>query len=125
MRRSKSIETLLPILYLKGISTGELLRGAGGAARKDAAGLSASSIGRLKDGWFDEHDAWQRRDLSAKRYVYSWADAIHSKPGSKTKSRHPRVNRRDAGRGGPPRNWIGFTMVPRERARLGVICCSI
>jgi transposase-like protein len=44
---------------------------------KDAAGLSASAIGRLKDGWLDEHTAWQRRDLSAKRYVYIWADGIH------------------------------------------------
>ncbi|MGY4281703.1 hypothetical protein ACVWXO_000923 [Bradyrhizobium sp. LM2.7] len=44
---------------------------------KDAAGLSASAIGRLKDGWLDEHAAWQKRDLSAKRYVYIWADGIH------------------------------------------------
>jgi hypothetical protein len=44
---------------------------------KDAAGLSASAIDRLKDGWLDEHAAWQRRDLSAKRYVYIWADGIH------------------------------------------------
>ena|SRR5882672_4341372 len=44
---------------------------------KDAAGLSASAVGRLKDGWFDEHAAWQKRDLSAKRYVYIWADGIH------------------------------------------------
>jgi transposase-like protein len=44
---------------------------------EDAAGLSASAIGRLKDGWLDEHTAWQRRDLSAKRYVYIWADGIH------------------------------------------------
>src|SRR4029077_7039510 len=44
---------------------------------KDAAGLSASAIGRLKDGWLDEHTAWQRRDLSAKRCVYIWADGIH------------------------------------------------
>ncbi len=44
---------------------------------KDAAGLSASAIGRLKDGWLDEHTAWQRRDLSAKRYVYIRADGIH------------------------------------------------
>jgi transposase-like protein len=44
---------------------------------KDAAGLSASAIGRLKDGWLDEHTAWQRRDLSTKRYVYIWADGIH------------------------------------------------
>ena len=44
---------------------------------KDAAGLSASAIGRLKDGWQDDHAAWQKRDLSAKRYVYIWADGIH------------------------------------------------
>jgi putative transposase len=44
---------------------------------KDAAGLSASAIGRMKDGWLDGHTAWQKRDLSAKRYVYIWADGIH------------------------------------------------
>src|SRR5213592_2190113 len=44
---------------------------------KEAAGLSASAIGRLKDGWLDEHAAWQKRDLSARRYVYIWADGIH------------------------------------------------
>lgn len=71
MRRSKSIETLLPILYLKGISTGDFSEALAALLGKDAAGLSASAIGRLKDGWLDEHTAWQRRDLSAKRYVYS------------------------------------------------------
>ena len=77
MRRSKSIETLLPILYLKGISTGDFSEALAALFGKDAAGLSASAIGRLKDGWLDEHTAWQRRDLSAKRYVYIWADGIH------------------------------------------------
>ena len=77
MRRSKSIETLLPILYLKGISTGDFSEALAALLGKDAAGLSASGIGRLKDGWLDEHTAWQRRDLSAKRYVYIWADGIH------------------------------------------------
>jgi len=77
MRRSKSIETLLPILYLKGISTGDFSEALAALLGKDAAGLSASAIGRLKDGWFDEHTAWQKRDLSAKRYVYIWADGIH------------------------------------------------
>ena len=77
MRRSKSIETLLPILYLKGISTGDFSEALAALLGKDAAGLSASAIGRLKDGWLDEHTAWQRRDLSAKRYVYIWADGIH------------------------------------------------
>jgi len=66
MRRSKSIETLLPILYLKGISTGDFSEALAALLGKDAAGLSASAIGRLKDGWLDDHTAWQRRDLSAK-----------------------------------------------------------
>ena len=79
MRRSKSIETLLPILYLKGISTGDFSEALAALFGKDAAGLSASAIGRLKDGWFDEHAAWQKRDLSAKRYVYIWADGIPSR----------------------------------------------
>ena len=77
MRRSKSIETLLPILYLKGISTGDFSEALAALLGKEAAGLSASAIGRLKDGWLDEHTAWQKRDLSAKRYVYIWADGIH------------------------------------------------
>ena len=77
MRRSKSIETLLPILYLKGISTGDFTEALAALLGKDASGLSASAIGRLKDGWLDEHAAWQKRDLSARRYVYVWADGIH------------------------------------------------
>ena len=77
MRRSKTIETLLPILYLKGISTGDFSEALAALLGKDAAGLSASTIGRLKDGWLDEHTAWHRRNLSAKRYVYVWADGIH------------------------------------------------
>jgi transposase-like protein len=44
---------------------------------KDAGGLSASTIGRLKDAWSDEHLRWSKRDLSAKHYVYFWADGIH------------------------------------------------
>ena len=77
MRRSKSIETLLPILYLKGISTGDFSEALAALLGKDASGLSASTIGRLKNGWQDEHAAWQKRDLSMRRYVYVWADGIH------------------------------------------------
>lgn len=68
MSRSKSIETLLPILYLKGVSTGDFSEALAALLGKDAAGLSASAIGRLKDGWQDDHAAWSKRDLSAKRY---------------------------------------------------------
>jgi transposase-like protein len=77
MRRSKSIETLLPILYLKGISTGDFSEALAALLGKDAPGLSASAIGRLKEGWHDDHATWARRELSAKRYVYIWADGIH------------------------------------------------
>ena len=77
MRRSKSIETLLPILYLKGISTGDFSEALAALLGKDAPGLSASAIGRLKEGWQDDHATWARRDLSARRYVYIWADGIH------------------------------------------------
>jgi putative transposase len=77
MRRSRSIETLLPILYLKGISTGDFSEALAALLGKNASGLSASTIGRLKDGWQEDHAKWKGRDLSGKRYVYIWADAIH------------------------------------------------
>ena len=77
LRRSKSIETLLPILYLKGVSTGDFSEALAALLGKDAPGLSPTAIIRLKDGWLDEYDAWQKRDLSAKRYVYVWADGIY------------------------------------------------
>ena len=76
-RRTKSLEVLIPILYLKGISTGDFEDALAALVGKDAPGLSASTIARLKDVWTDEHNRWQTRDLSAKRYVYFWADGIH------------------------------------------------
>lgn len=77
LRRSKSIETLLPILYLKGISTGDFSEALAALLGKDAPGLSPTAVTRLKDGWLDDYDGWQKRDLSAKRYVYAWADGIY------------------------------------------------
>ena len=76
-RRSKSLETLLPILYLKGISTGDFGEALAALLGNEAGGLSASTIARLKDVWLDEHRHWNERDLSTKRYVYMWADGIH------------------------------------------------
>jgi putative transposase len=76
-RRSKSLDVLIPILYLKGVSTGDFEEALLALLGKDAGGLSASTIGRLKDAWSDEHARWSKRDLSAKRYVYFWADGIH------------------------------------------------
>ena len=76
-RRSKSLEVLIPVLYLKGISTGDFEEALAALLGKDAGGLSASTIARLKDAWVDEHARWSKRDLTAKRYVYFWVDGIH------------------------------------------------
>jgi putative transposase len=76
-RRSKSLEVLIPILYLKGISTGDFEDALIALLGRDASGLSASTIGRLKEAWSEEHARWSKRDLSAKRYIYFWVDGIH------------------------------------------------
>jgi putative transposase len=76
-RRSRSLEALIPILYLKGVSTGDFEEALVALLGKDGGGLSASTVARLKDAWSQEHARWSRRDLSAKRYVYFWVDGIH------------------------------------------------
>jgi transposase-like protein len=76
-RRSKSLEVLIPILYLKGVSTGDFEEALVALLGKDAGGLSAATVGRLKEAWSEEHARWSKRDLSAKRYVYFWVDGIH------------------------------------------------
>jgi putative transposase len=76
-RRSKSLEVLIPILYLKGISTGDFEEALAALLGKDAGGLSASTITRLKEAWWEEQARWSKRDLSAQRYVYFWVDGIH------------------------------------------------
>lgn len=76
-RRTKSLEVLIPVLYLKGVSTGQFGEALAALLGPDAGGLSASTVARLKDAWSDEHVHWSKRDLSAKRYVYFWADGIH------------------------------------------------
>ena len=77
LRRTRSLEDLLPWLYLKGISTGNFSDALAALLGTDAPGLSASTISRLKEVWQDEMERWQRRDLAAKRYVYFWADGIY------------------------------------------------
>jgi putative transposase len=76
-RRSKSLEVLIPILYLKGISTGEFGEALQALLGRDAGGLSAATVARLKEAWSEEHARWARRDLSTKRYLYFWVDGIH------------------------------------------------
>ena len=79
LRRSKSIEELIPWLYLKGISTGDYSEALSALLGKDAKGLSANTVSRLKAQWLDEHRQWQKQDLSQKNYVYWWADGIYSR----------------------------------------------
>jgi len=76
-RRTKSLDALLPVLYLRGISSGNFQDALAALLGKDAPNLSPSVIGRLKEEWQADYDRWQRRDLSARRYVYIWADGVY------------------------------------------------
>ena len=76
-RRSRSLDALLPILYLRGVSTGDFQEALTALLGKDAPNLSPGVIARLTAGWEAEYDRWQRRDLSARRYVYIWADGVY------------------------------------------------
>ena len=80
LRRARNVEELLPWLYLKGISTGQFEEALTTLLGPDAPGLSATTIRRLVNTWQDEHQRWQSRDLSAKRYVYVWADGLYFAP---------------------------------------------
>ena len=77
IKRTKSVETVLPWLYLKGISTGDFSEALAALLGKNAQGLSAGTISRLKQCWVNEYDDWRLRDLSKERYVYIWGDGIY------------------------------------------------
>ena len=77
IKRTKSLETLLPWLYLKGISTGDFSEALAALLGKDAKGISAGTISRLKQVWHQEYGAWCKRDLSRQEYVYIWADGMY------------------------------------------------
>ena len=80
LRKSKSVEELLPWLYLKGISTGDFSEALAALVGPDAEGLSSSTITRLKADWWEDYEAWRKRDLTGKRYVYFWADGVYFTP---------------------------------------------
>ena len=77
LRRTKNIDELLPVLYLKGISTGDFGEALESILGKNVIGLSAQNIVRLKSVWEKEYEQWEKRDLSNKEYVYWWVDGIH------------------------------------------------
>ena len=76
-RRTGSLAALLPVLYLRGISTGDFQEALAALLGKEAPNLSPPVIARLRSDWQAEYERWQRRDLSARRYVYVWADGVY------------------------------------------------
>ena len=77
LRKTKSLEGLIPWLYLKGVSTGDFAEALTAILGPDAPNLSATTITRLKAVWEQEHEAWSKRSLAGKHYVYIWADGVH------------------------------------------------
>lgn len=80
LRKARAIEELLPWLYLKGISSGDFQEALAALLGPNAAGLSSTTISRLKAGWWEEYERWQHRDLGARRIVYIWADGVYFQP---------------------------------------------
>jgi putative transposase len=80
LRRTRNIEELLPWLYLKGVSTGQFAEALMALLGPEAPGLSPATVRRLTESWQEEHEHWQKRDLSARRYVYLWADGVYFTP---------------------------------------------
>ena len=79
LKRTKNIEELIPWLYLRGISTGDMQPALVSLLGEQAKGLSANSVSRLKAAWETEYQQWSSRSLAQRRYVYIWADGIYSK----------------------------------------------
>lgn len=77
IRKTMSVENLLPWLYLKGISSGDFKEALTSLLGSSAKGLSAPTISRLKAQWVKEHETWTKRSLARKRYVYFWADGVY------------------------------------------------
>jgi putative transposase len=77
LRKTKSIEELIPWLYLKGVSTGDFSEALKALVGPDCPGLSATTVTRLKSVWEEEFREWSQRSLKDKQYVYLWADGVH------------------------------------------------
>lgn len=78
MRKSFKVSEAIPLLYLKGISTGNMEEALQGLLGDDASGLSASTVSRLKDEWKKEHEQWEKRSFTGKQYCYIYADGIYT-----------------------------------------------
>src|SRR4029453_17355941 len=77
LRRSKNVSEVLPILYLRGLSTGDFREALPTLLGDDAAGLSPNAIARLVSVWREEYATWRPRSLEDRDYVYAWVDGVH------------------------------------------------
>src|SRR5215470_19438554 len=77
MRRSPKVAEVLPVLYLRGLSTGDFRPALESLLGQEAAGLSPTNIARLTNCWEKEYQDFRKRDLSAREYVYVWVDGVH------------------------------------------------
>jgi putative transposase len=114
-RRTPSLDALLPVLYLRGVSMGDFQEALGALLGHDAPNLSPAVIARLRGEWEAEHARWQQRDLSARRYVYLWADGIYLQA-----RMEPRAECRLVLIGAPPegkKELVGFQVGVRESAQ--------
>ena len=77
MRRVATVESVIPALYLKGVSTGNMQEALSAILGEKATGLSPTNISRMRETWERDYEAWRKRNLSKKEYVYIWADGIY------------------------------------------------
>ena len=122
-RRTKSLDALLPALYLRGISAGDFQEVLTALLGKDAPNLSPAVIARLKGEWEDEYQQWQKRDLSARRYVYVWADGVYLQARMEPQAECMLVLIGATPEG--KKELIGFRTGMREAHRVGRNCSSI
>lgn len=114
-RRAKSVEELLPWLYPKGISGGDFSEALAALPGPDAPGLAASTITRLKAVWWDEYEAWPRRDPTAKAYVYTREQRCRVHKTGNVLNQMPKSARSKA-KGHPHDIWMAETKVEAEKA---------
>ena len=120
-RRTPSVDSLIPTLYLKGVSSGDFSQALAAILGEQAAGLSATNVVRLKKVWEAEYREWTQRDLSGKRYVYFWADGLHVNVRLDEERSCILVIMAPTSRGAR-KWWRSATATGRARRR-GVSCC--
>ena len=122
LRKTASVEDLLPWRYLKGVSSGDFQEALAALLGPNAKGLSSTTISRLKADWWSDYETWQKRDLSTRRFLYVWADGVYFKPRMAEEKQCVLVivGADEYAR----KELLGMTDGFRERPRVGASCCS-